>query len=108
MTTRQRLNNRRASETITIETAGLRFTATFSRFADGRVGEVFLSNHKADSAADVNARDAAIVLSIALQHGADIEVVRRSLCRDPRGIASGPLGVALDAIVRIIGADGNG
>jgi hypothetical protein len=98
MSERQRLPNRRPSETFTLECAGLKYTATISRFNDGRVGEIFLSNHKGGSHADTAARDAAIACSIALQFGADIETVRRALCRDGRGNASGPLGVALDLI----------
>ncbi len=98
MTTRQRLPNRRASETFALECAGLSYVATISRFPDGRLGEIFLSNHKAGSAADTAARDGAIACSIALQCGADIEVIRRALCRDSQGRASGPLGAALDLV----------
>jgi hypothetical protein len=57
-----------------------------------------LNNHKSNSASDTNARDAAIVFSIAVQHGAGPEVIRRALCRDAQGRASGPLGAALDRI----------
>jgi ribonucleoside-diphosphate reductase alpha chain len=95
---RQRLANRRASEIFALECAGLNYLATVSRFPDGRIGEIFLSNHKAGSAADTAARDAAIACSIALQFGADVETIRKALCRDSRGNASGPLGVALDLI----------
>lgn len=95
---RLRLPNRRPSETFEVEACGLRYTATVSRFADGRVGELFLSNHKSNSAADTNARDAAIAFSFAVQHGADPEAIRKALSRDSQGRASGPLGVALDAI----------
>jgi hypothetical protein len=98
MTARTRLENRRASTSFDIDVAGLRYTATVSRFADGRVAEVCLQNHKGDSTADVNARDAAIAFSFAGQHGADAETIRRALCRDSRGNASGPLGAALDII----------
>jgi hypothetical protein len=98
MSDRQRLPNRRANETFVLECAGLKYTATVSRFADGRTGEIFLTNHKNGSAADTAARDAAIACSIALQFGADIETIRKALCRDSRGNASGPLGAALDLI----------
>jgi hypothetical protein len=98
MTQRARLPNRRASETFALECAGLNYLATISRFPDGEIGEIFLSNHKAGSAADTAARDAAIACSIALQFGADVETIRKALCRDSRGNASGPLGVALDLI----------
>jgi len=96
--TRNRLPNRRLAETFELEVAGLRYTCTVGRFADGRLAEVFLSNHKSNSGADVNARDAAIVASIAFQFGADVETIRKALCRDSQGRASGPLGAALDAI----------
>jgi hypothetical protein len=83
MTVRHRLPNRRPAETFTLE---------------GTIGEIFLNNHKSNSAADVNARDAAIVTSIAIQFGADLEIIRKALCRDSRGNTSGPLGCALDRI----------
>ena len=95
---RQRLPNRRANETFGFACDGLKYTATISRFADGRIGEVFLSNHKSGSAADTAARDAAIATSFALQHGADIEAIRRALCRDSHGRANSPLGEALDLL----------
>ena len=98
MTARERLPDRRASETFQLEAGGLQYTCTVSRYGDGRLAEVFLSNHKANSAADTSARDAAITFSIAIQHGADPEVIRRALCRDSQGRPSGPLAVALDMI----------
>ena len=97
--TRERLPNRRASILFELEVAGLRYTATVSRFADGRIGELFLMNHKSNSAADTNARDSAIVFSFAVQHGADPDAIRRALCRDSQGRASGPLGAALDFLL---------
>ena len=105
VTERRRLPNRRRSENLTFELDGLKYTATFSRLSDGRIFELFLSNHKSNSQADTSARDAAIAFSIGIQHGADPEVVRRALCRDSRGNASGPLGRALDLIADMIGRD---
>jgi hypothetical protein len=98
VTDRERLPNRRGSATFDFEVAGLKYTATVSRFSDGRIGELFVNNHKNNSSADTNARDAAITFSIAVQHGADSEVIRRALCRSGDGSASGPLGAALDLI----------
>src|SRR5262245_15458204 len=95
---RQRLPDRRASETFAVACGGLTYTATVSRYADGRLGEIFIGMIKAGSAADMVARDSAIVCSLALQYGADAETVRRALCRDARGQASGPLGAALDRL----------
>ena len=99
MTARHRLPNCRLAESFELEVAGLRYTCTVGRYPNGRVGEIFLSNHKFNSAADTNARDSAIVVSIAIQFGADIETIRKALCRDSHGRASGPLGAALDLIM---------
>ena len=95
---RNKLPNRRASESFKFEVSGLTYVATYSRFGDGRVGEIFVSNHKSGSGADCNARDAAIACSLALQFGADLETLRKALCRDSHGQATGPLGRALDII----------
>jgi hypothetical protein len=62
------------------------------------VGELFLNNHKAGNQSDTNARDAAIILSFALQHRADIEVIRRALCRDSEGRVISPISAALDLL----------
>ena len=96
--TRERLPDRRLCESFVFELGGLRFTASIGRFADGRIAEVFLNNHKAGNQSDTNARDAAILLSFALQYGADINEIRKALCRDSAGHALGPIGEALDRL----------
>jgi hypothetical protein len=77
---------------------GMRFTASVSRDSSGKVLELFADNHKAGSAVGTLVRDSAIILSFALQHGADIESIRRALCRDSQGRALGPIGAALDLL----------
>jgi hypothetical protein len=99
MTGRNRLPNRRPAESFKLEVEGLLYTATVGRFPDGEIGELFLSSHRINSSADTAARNSAVVLSIALQHGADLETIRRALCRDSQGRASGPLGAALDILM---------
>jgi hypothetical protein len=97
-TARERLPNRRASISFGFECNGLRYTATVSRFADGRMAEIFLSNTKPSSQSDVNARDAAVAASLACQFGCPLETLRHALLRDSAGRPSSPLGVALDLI----------
>jgi hypothetical protein len=97
-TSHHHLPNRRASENFQNEAAGLHYTSTASWFEDERLAEIFLSNHKAGSGADVNARDAAVVCSLALQYGAPLETIRRALMRDSAGRPNGPLACALDRI----------
>jgi hypothetical protein len=96
--TRERLAHRRASLLFDFESMDLHFTAGLSRFPDGRIGELFLDNHKAGSAVGTLVRDLAIVFSFAVQHGADAEAIRRALCRDSQGRPLGPLSAALDLL----------
>jgi ribonucleoside-diphosphate reductase alpha chain len=100
MTERKRLSDRRASTVFDFESMTMRFTASVSYFDDGRVGELFLDNHKGGSAIGTLARDLAIVFSFAVQHGADAEAIRRALGRDSAGRPLGPLAAALDSLVR--------
>ena len=101
MTARERLPDRRPSELFDFQAMDLRFTASISRYPDGRVAELFCDNHKAGSSIGTLVRDSAILLSFALQHGADIESIRRALCRDSSGRALGPIGEALDIVARM-------
>jgi hypothetical protein len=95
---RKRLLDRRHSEILELELHGLRYTASFSRFADGDVAEVFLQNHKPGSQSDATARDAAVAASLALQHGCPLETLQPAVLRDPAGRPSTPLGRALDLV----------
>jgi hypothetical protein len=97
---RERLADRRSSEIFTFEAHGHRFTGSFSRFPDGRLAELFLTNFKCGSQIGTLVHDAAIILSFALQHGADVEAIRQALCRDGDGRALGPVGAALDLLER--------
>jgi ribonucleoside-diphosphate reductase alpha chain len=96
--TRQRPPDRRASENFAFECNGLDYLASVSRFPDGRLAEIFISNAKVGSHSDAAAKDAAVVASIALQFGVPAETIRHALLRDPQGRPSSPLGAALDLL----------
>jgi hypothetical protein len=98
MSTREGLPNRRACESFGFEDGGMKYTASIASYSDGRLAEVFVSNHKSGSDADAAAKDSAVVCSIALQFGVPVEIIRKALLRDPRGNPSSPLGAALDII----------
>jgi hypothetical protein len=97
---RERLRNRRAAISFDFNSQGVRLTATYGKFDDGRLAEIFLRNHRTNSAAGIFASDSAIAASLALQHGCELETLRRALQRDANGNASGPLGAALDFIAK--------
>jgi hypothetical protein len=97
-TARRRLPNRRFSESFDFISQGMKFTATFSRDADGEVREIFLRNHKESSMAGINASDASVLFSIARQFDVPFDVLQKSLMRNADGSGQGPLAVALDII----------
>jgi hypothetical protein len=98
MSTRHRLENRRANTTFDVEALGLRFTVSASRYPNGQPAEIFVTNHRAGSAAGIMASDAAIAASLALQFGCPIDVLRKALSRDSAGRPTSPLGVGLDLL----------
>lgn len=95
---RERLPNRRRHLVFEIEHGGQCYTAGVGHFADGRPAELFLTAAKVGTAADANARDAAVLLSLALQHGCPIETARHAILRNADGSPAGPIGAVLDAI----------
>ncbi len=96
--TRVPLPNRREAEHFQFTCGGIQYIASIGRFDNGGLAEIFIFSGKAGSQADVSARDAAVVASIALQYGVPLDVMRHALVRDPRGEAGSPLGVALDIL----------
>lgn len=86
MTDRNRLPNRRAGYTIRLEVAGIvvHATANFDPSTMQPV-ELFLSGPKPGSSIAVLLEDAAVAISVALQHGVPPVALARSLARVPRG-----------------------
>lgn len=85
---------------VTPPGAVLHFVARVGLFPDGRVGEVFIDGEKLTSTADIEAHDAAIVLSIALQHGATLGEIGAALLREQSGRPHGVLGSMVDELTR--------
>jgi hypothetical protein len=95
---RERLPNKRACETIAFERDRSQYQMTVGFYPDGRPGEIFLNHDRSDSLLDVLTSDAAILASLALQHGCTLEIIAHALKRDARGIAASPIGAAVDRI----------
>ena len=98
MVARDRLANRRENELINFQHDGF---GGVGRFSDGRIAEVFLNVAKTGQTIEAHARDAAIVASIALQHGVPPDTIRHALTRNGNGTASGPLGALLDLLAKV-------
>jgi hypothetical protein len=95
---RERLPNRRPSQNIAFERDNLNYRMTVGHYPDGRVGEVFLNAEHANSTLDALAHDAAILASLALQHGCPLETIAHALKRDTAGKAASAIGVAIDLV----------
>jgi hypothetical protein len=101
---RKRLPDRRPHEVLDFEHAGFRFTAGLGRYDDGKLGEIFLNvDGKVGTAVETGARDAAIVASLALQHGVTPEMIRHAVLRNSDDGPAGPLGAVLDLIAAEVG-----
>lgn len=88
-----RLKDRRAHWLFRFECDGQSYTGGNGRFKDGRIAEVFINGTKVGTAAETNAQDAAIVASLALQHGCPVETIQHALAR--AGGSAGPLATLL-------------
>jgi hypothetical protein len=95
---RDRLPNRRKSITTAFERDGHGYHMAVGYFPDGRPGEIFLNHDCGDSMLDALSSDAAILASLALQHGCTLETIAHALKRDGRGVAASPIGAAVDLV----------
>jgi hypothetical protein len=95
---RSRLPSRRRSETCEFTHEGLRFTASIGLYEDGRLGELFLSSNKPGSPIESIARDAAILVSLAIQFGCPLDIIRHALTKDHTGAPATLVGAALSAL----------
>lgn len=95
---RTRLPNRRPCETFEFEHGGHRYTATVGFDRRGRPQEIFLGTGKPGTGLETACRDAAVAVSLALQHGTPIDTLRHAMTRLDDGSPAGPLGVLLDAL----------
>jgi hypothetical protein len=104
MSGREELPKRRESDRLTFWHDGFQYTATFSRYPDGRLAELFFSVAKSGTALEGVARDAAILTSLCLQFGASSEAIRAALTRlepspdHPQGEPAGPVCRFLDIL----------
>jgi hypothetical protein len=95
--TRTPLPNRRTHETLRFEHWGQRYVVGIGRAKLGApIAEVFLNCAKSGTQAETLARDSAVLLSLALQHGVPIETIGHAITRNADGSPSGPIGALVD------------
>lgn len=110
---RELLPERRFSLTFTVEFQGEKYNVTIGFYDDGRPGEVFINRLFTKTSAKVGTlldgvcRDAAILISIALQHGCHSLVMQHAVTRDEDGHPSTIVGAIIDRITKsdLLGGD---
>jgi hypothetical protein len=98
MILRRRLPQRRGAIAVELEHAGHHFRMQIGCFPDGAVGEVFLDATKQNSTLDALAADAAVLLSLLLQHGALPAEIGHALRRSPNGAPASLIGAVVDEL----------
>ena len=95
---RRVLPQRRAAETFDLRFWNQPFTVTVGFFEDGTPGEVFIDGCKTGNDIGSIARDAAVLLSLALQHGVPPETIRHAVTRGASEEPASILGAVVDSI----------
>jgi hypothetical protein len=100
---RETLPHRRFSQTFALEWGGYRAPhfVTCGFYEDGRLGEVFIGAGKSGEQVEAVARDGAILLSIALQHGAQLSELSHAITRNSRHEPMSIVGAVIDCLVKL-------
>lgn len=98
--TRELPPQRRRSFNTTMALEGVIATVTVGFYDDGRIAEVFISDVKSGVKMDSLSRDAAILLSLGVQHGVPIETMHKAVTRDLQNQPQTFVGVLLDYFMR--------
>ena len=74
---------------------------TAGYFSTGEIGDIFLATGKGGSDLASLVSDAAITVSLALQHGLKIETIRHAVLLDSRGEPLSLVGAVIDELARV-------
>jgi ribonucleoside-diphosphate reductase alpha chain len=100
---RRELPQRRRAETFEIAFGGLArsHTVTLGFYEDGSIGEIFVNGGKSGELVEAIARDAAVILSMALQFGVTLDTIKHAITRDERGAPSSIIGAVVDQLSEV-------
>jgi hypothetical protein len=100
MTERRILPQRRRAETFEMAFGGLNrcHTVTLGFYDDGALGEVFINGGKSGEQVEAIARDGAVILSLALQYGANLSNIKSAITRDGQGAPASIIGAVVDRL----------
>jgi ribonucleoside-diphosphate reductase alpha chain len=102
---RRTLPQRRTAETFDLVFRNQPVTIAAGFFPDGSLGEMFINIGKSGADLTHIAHDAAVVISLALQHGVPIEAIRHAITRNSDGSPASILGTVVDALAVLSGEE---
>jgi hypothetical protein len=96
---REKLPHRRASDLFECTYDGRAFHVGVGFFEDGRVAELFIDAPKTASQMSAVMRDAAVLISLALQYGTPLEELKDAVTRLEDGkTPASPISAILDSV----------
>jgi hypothetical protein len=100
---RRILPQRRAAETFDLTHGDMRTpfqvsVGFYEGAEDAGPAEVFINGAKVGSVVEAVARDGAVLLSIALQHGVPLDVIQSAITRDSAGAPMSIIGAVVDKL----------
>ena len=99
MTNRTRLDNRRAAEHIAFDYKGHPMIANVGTANAGRIKELFLVHAgKAGTDLNISMLEVSVAVSMALQHGCDLDTLREAMPRGEHNEPQGVIGKLLDIL----------
>ena len=98
MMARETLPQRRPSLTIDLDFGGKRYSVGFGFYPNGRLAEAFVSGAKTGSQLDAQLNDAAILISLMLQHDIEPSDIAKSMSRVRDRVAASPIGALADLL----------
>jgi hypothetical protein len=102
MNKRRLLPNRRRARASSLHHRDILYRAHVGFFEDGKPAELFINAQKhCDSALDAFASDAAILVSLLLQHGVSVAEIGHSIKRNRDGSPASVIGAAIDLIAEV-------
>ena len=97
---RERLPDRRQSETLDLWHGGQRYHLTVGEYPDGRPGETFIRGSKPGSDTDLLCDDIGVLISRLLQHGDDPAALAAGIGRLGNGEPASIIGAIADILAR--------
>jgi hypothetical protein len=95
------LADRRGAIALELEHGSHRYRAHVGFYPNGVLGEVFIDAAKQNNSLDALGADAAILLSLLLQHGVAPEAIGHALRRTPSGEPASLIGAVVDELATV-------